>query len=403
MEKSNSIADLMALFAKWRQVLVKNFIIFTVLGATISLILPKWYTSTAVVVPTVQSGGFNLASALNPFLSQSFGFTPSEPQVLTYLGILQSRYVHESAIKEFNLIEIWRCKNIDDALETMPEHTETGIDNNGLIYVESTEKDPQLAADIANFFVDKLQEVNVQLSTQSAKANREFLEARVNEMTKALNSAEDTLRAFQEKNGAYSIPEQVQAMITSAATLQANIYALEVEVQVMENSVNKDHPELLNKKLELAEMKKKLRTMENAADPSDLAEFQIPFNKLPKVGVEYFRLMRDVEKFGAILEFLVPQLENAKLEEIKNTPTIQVLDRAVPAEQKSKPVRSVLTLVIVFMGMTATIIYIAIVENMLRMKTVNEKSYNTIIESKNAIMKDAMRMLTFWKKQRKGN
>ncbi|MBC8277090.1 MAG: hypothetical protein H8E46_02585 [FCB group bacterium] len=397
MDRSNSIAFIFVVLAKWRRVLVRNFFVAAVLGVTVSLVMPNWYRSASTIIPADTFGDFNLASALNPFGAGAFSLASGGSQVMILMGILKSRTVKEAAIEKFDLMELWGNNNIEAALKTIDKRVFIGLDDEGLIFVEAWEKDPQLASDLALFFVEQLEIVNTRLSIQSAKANRIFLEERVDEMMKSLGQSEDSLRVFQELNGAYAIPEQTRVMIETAAQIQAAIYALDVEIEVLKNSVNSDHPELVNRRLEIRELKKKMDNLENRTSPEGLAAFQIPFDKIPQVGLEYIRLFREVEKFNRIFEFLIPQLENARLEEVKNTPTIQILDRARPAEKKSKPKRSRVTLVITFMGLLLTSLYILLAEKWGNLRDNDNRSYQEIESSWKAISAD----LKFWRKKTK--
>ena len=47
-------------------------------------------------------------------------------------------------------------------------------------------------------------------------------------------------------------------------------------------------------------------------------EFSVSFNSLPSLGLENGRLIREVELQSTIQEILIPQFEQAKLEETKN-------------------------------------------------------------------------------------
>jgi len=397
MQQGSNLASFFIVAAKWRRVLLINFFIFAILGAGISLILPKWYKAYSTIIPSNKNQpGIDIAQMLNPFASTGMNFTPAGIEMVTFLGIIKSRMVKEAAIEQFHLIEYWKSRNLDDALSTFDKRLNADINDEGFIVVELEERKPQLAANLVNFMVDKLDSVNKALSVQSAQATRKFLEDRVQEMMLSLQTAEDTLRRFQEKNGAYAIPEQTLAMIQSSADLQAQIYTLEIKVQLLQSSVNSDYPELLNSKLQLKELKAKLQALEGKGGSADLAKYQIPFDKIPEVGIEFIRLKRDVEKFSSILQVLIPQLENAKLEEVRNTPTIQVLDKARPAMLKSKPARSKITIIITLMGMAMTCIYILIAERWSALRESDEVSYNQIYTS----WRDIARDLAFWRKKK---
>ena len=372
-----------------------NFFIFAVLGIAISLLLPKWYRTESTIIPSSSYEGFNLASALNPFQGGPLSFGASD-ELMKYLGILKSRTVREAAVNEFNLLELWSSRDMDAAIRTINKRVIIKLSDEGLIIVEAWEQDPILASNLANFFVDQLQQVNTRLSVQSAHANRVFLEDRVDEMTVKLTKAENELRQFQEENGAYAITDQTRAMIETAAEIQAKIYSIEVEIQVLEGSVKSDHPQLVNRRLELRELKKTMRNLQTNSDAESEASFQIPFDRIPEVGLVYLRLYRDVEKHQKIIEFLIPQLEQARFEEVKNTPAVQVLDRAKPPLRKAKPVRSRLTLVIVFIGMLLTLIYVFIAERWRAMRIEDEETYNQISSSWGAIVSDLM----FWRRKR---
>lgn len=386
------LAYIFVIFSKWRRLFFINFFIFAALGVTISLLLPKWYRAESTIIPSVSYSGFDITAALNPFQGGQFPFGTSD-DLMKFLGILKSRTVQEAAIREFDLMKLWKSRDMDVAVRTMQKRVVIEINDEGLIVVRVWEKKPQLAADLANFFVGQLQEVNIELSTQSARANRVFLEDRVEEINIKLAGAEEELRCFQEANGAYSIPEQTKAMIETAAEIQAHIYMLEVEIQVLEGSMKPDHPQLVNKQLELNELKKTLQSLQSDNLESNETGFQIPFERIPEVGMTYIRLYREAEKHQKILEYLIPQLEQARLEEVKNTPSVQVLDEAKPPFRKAKPVRSHLTLIILFIGMLLTAAYALLAEKWIKVKEEQKDTYQQIAHSWNAIISD----LKFWR------
>lgn len=77
----------------------------------------------------------------------------------------------------------------------------------------------------------------------------------------------------------------------------------------------------------------------------------------PLLLLEEARLLRSVELNQAVFIELRKQLELIKLEVIKNTPVINVLDAAKPPAKKFKPRRIVITLVVVFCTFFASSFY----------------------------------------------
>ena len=69
------------------------------------------------------------------------------------------------------------------------------------------------------------------------------------------------------------------------------------------------------------------------------------FADIPDLGVQLLRLNREVEIQNTLFIFLTQQYEEAKIQEAKNTPTVQVLDYALIPNIKYKPVRSRLLII----------------------------------------------------------
>jgi uncharacterized protein involved in exopolysaccharide biosynthesis len=63
----------------------------------------------------------------------------------------------------------------------------------------------------------------------------------------------------------------------------------------------------------------------------------VPFARVPEVGLELVRLTRDVKIQEVLVTLLTQQFEQARIAEARDTPIVQVLDRAVPAERASRP------------------------------------------------------------------
>jgi uncharacterized protein involved in exopolysaccharide biosynthesis len=121
----------------------------------------------------------------------------------------------------------------------------------------------------------------------------------------------------------------------------------------------------------------------------------IPFGNIPTIGLEYARLFRSVKIQEMLLEFIYPQYEQAKIQEEKDTPTVQILDPAVPPELKTKPKRMVMvavSMIVAFMIYCALVIY-KMQLNLLRDKDFDR--YEKIMNIHTLLQKD----LQFWRKK----
>jgi tyrosine-protein kinase Etk/Wzc len=118
------------------------------------------------------------------------------------------------------------------------------------------------------------------------------------------------------------IPEQGSS---SSAGGAGELYGMkakkEIELAVLEQRMSGDDPAIAQLELEIREIDRKLETF-------------------PEIGIESIRLYRDVVIQQKILEILLPLYEQAKVDEQKDVPVLLVLDRAVVAENKTVPKRS---------------------------------------------------------------
>jgi len=197
---------------------------------------------------------------------------------------------------------------------------------------------------MANFFVDKLNQIYLEMSTAEARSNREFMERRYRQNLQDLKNAEDSLKVFQKKTGIYSVPEQLKAGIEAAADVQSQIALREMQLAILSKTTTPDNELRERTVLELNALRDKMNALQ-VGDEGRRGEFKIfpPFDRAPELGVQYFRLYREVEMQGKIMELILPLYEQAKIEEQRDTPSMLILDNAVPPEKASKPRRFLMT------------------------------------------------------------
>jgi tyrosine-protein kinase Etk/Wzc len=70
----------------------------------------------------------------------------------------------------------------------------------------------------------------------------------------------------------------------------------------------------------------------------------VPTNVMPDVALQYLRLMREVEIQSKLKAFLLPEYEEAKLDEVRNMYGFVTLDSATVPVRKAGPHRSIILL-----------------------------------------------------------
>lgn len=396
--KQSTVMDYLLVITRERKFIVLNFIIISFLAVMVSLLLPKWYRAeTTVLSPRKESGLMGLSSLAANIPFAGLDLLAGSGDLMTYNAILESRGVMEAIANQFHLQAIYKEKNMENTIKVLRKNVIVEINKErGALSVGVLDKKPDRAADMANAFIIYLDSVNSRLNIQKARNDRLFIEKRFHQNEVDLAKAEEELKRFQEKYKAVALPKQTEATIKNAADLQAAIFAAEMELGMYEQYLAPDHITIVQIKMKLFELRKKLDEIEYGFSKSFRAqegkkqnqEMFIPFSEIPQIGLVYARLLREVEVQNKLYGFLIQQYEQAKILEAKNTPTVQVLDRAIPPVRKAKPRRMIILLFAIFLSLLFSLGFIILVESIQRLKETNDERYAKLAQIQSAFKKD---------------
>ena len=194
----------------------------------------------------------------------------------------------------------------------------------------------------------------MKLKSEHASFQRAFIEDRYNQNIHDLEVAEENLKIFQEEHNMVSLEEQTTAAIEVATELISRISIDEVKLQTLKQTFPKEHPEIKILQSEITELNVQLEALDNGDNETTL----IPgFSQVPNLGLKLSRLIRNVEIKNTINIYLTQQYEDAKIQEARNTPTIQLLDPAVPPIEKSSPKRTLMVIVMALITFICTSMY----------------------------------------------
>lgn len=347
-------SDSASLFDYWdvlvaRRTLIASLCFIAVAASlAISLLLPNIFESTASVLPQLESkeGGMLAALLTSPAaggMAQNLGLgLPSLPTTPTdvFVSILKSRVMADDVIAKFNLMDRYREKTMVDTRKELEDHLRITVTKEKVIKVAVEDIDPQIAADMANFYVANLDRVNRTVTVSKAGQNRAFIERRLAETVESMAKAEEALRDFQTKNKTVAVEAQAKVMIEAAAILQGQITAQEVQLQVMGSYLSPDNPDLARIRSNVEELKKQLTIMGSGKDGKGVVlgdRLHPAMTNVPDLALQFGRLFRQVKVQETLFTLLTSQHEQAKIAEARDTPTVQVLDPAVPADKRSRP------------------------------------------------------------------
>jgi uncharacterized protein involved in exopolysaccharide biosynthesis len=413
---NNMQKNLLLLWTK-RKFILKNIGFVTVVSIIIALLLPKWYTSQAIILSS-DAGRFSLLSSLSPIPVADFGLSSLSEDINKFIAILNSRSVKSHMVKKFDLINRYDEKDIEYAMVAFEEKMEIEVTEEGTLKISVIDKDPLVAKKMVEELLIQLDNINQRLSMDKGRYNREFLERRLNQARFDLATAEVNLKDFQEETGIVDIVSQISAQYEAYGQIYiqetqwqlhekemqgrrqiqemqaygqlynqemiayTELYSLkaqtEIQLNVSKATLNPNNPAIKRHEVMLNEQEKQLDLITSSLDKQlldiilglekiegknlinelEYLPTMINFDNFPELGMENARLIRALTIQNTLLELLLPQYETARLEETKNIPTLQIIDAPKVPINKSKPIRSLIVIASIIMGLVISIIYI---------------------------------------------
>tara|TARA_B100001750_G_scaffold245096_1_gene263891 strand:- start:206 stop:1606 length:1401 start_codon:yes stop_codon:yes gene_type:complete len=377
------------IFLLWarRWFIIKNVAVVGVLSVIISLLMPKWYSSQAVILSS-GAGRFNLLSAFANLPLNEFGFSPVNEDISSFISILQSRSVKEHMVERFDLVERYDSRDLEYAMMELEGNTNLRVTDEGALAIAVLDREPKVSMEMVQEMLTQLDLINRRLSREQGKYNRQFIEERLEQTRVDLSNAEEELKMFQQETGVVDILAQVTAQLEAYGQLHSQelqayteLYSQRAQTEVQLNTIRAtltpDNPTIRHYEVLYVEQDKQLRFLSQKLD-SELENLLLSSSgqnvesedaqssegvwlsmaSFPDLGMRSVRLMREVEVQSKLLEILVPQYEQARMEERKNIPTVQVIDEPKVPLNKAKPKRMFIVLGAVFMATVFSMGYV---------------------------------------------
>jgi len=130
----------------------------------------------------------------------------------------------------------------------------------------------------------------------------------------------------------------------------------------------------------VAEMQAQLQKLSAGAEQAD-HDLILAVNDIPELGKKYLFLQRDIEVQKTIYQLLMQQYEQAKIQEAKDSPTIQVLDPPSLAQKRTKPKRAIIVITSAIVSFFLSLLIMWIKEFPQNLQKTDPEKYDTLIQS----------------------
>jgi tyrosine-protein kinase Etk/Wzc len=376
-----NLMDIMLVIAKYNR-FIMAFTAASILLALIYVMLqPFSYTAKTVILPPQTKADSSMAALLGnlggvnamPAASALGLKNPSD----MYLGMLKSRTLADRVIVKLDLQKHYKTKTMTKTREVLKYASNIVAGKDGFITVEYTHSDPVMAANIANAYIRELDSLNSTLAVTEAAKRRLFYEKQIKETSVSLSQAEAAMKQTQRKTGWYEFGGFDVAMAgggaggggtslmsggarVNASVLmkveenRAQITLKELELASKRAYMTEKNPEYIRDLSILAALKSNLAKLQGRNDRAE-ADVKVPVSQLPDIGFAYIHQMRDLKYKQSLLELYSKQFEMAKMDEAKESPLVQVVDKAVPPEERSAPKRGQMMVIATLLALVISI------------------------------------------------
>ena len=368
----NWVRNTSLLWAK-RRTLATTALISLVLALVIAFTIPKQYESSARIMPPSNSmGGAALLAALagRGGASGSLGtlgalagsFLGGGGNTALFIDLLRSGTVSGHLIDRFDLQHIYHKRYRIETSKYLAHHTKIVDDKkSGVITLTVTDTDPVRARDIAQGYLDELNQLVNHTNTSSAHQERLFIERRLQGVKSDLEKAQQQMSNFSSTHSTIDIKEQARAMVDAAARLQAQLIVEQSSLGSLRQIYGDQNIRVRSARARIGELQAEITKMggsskalppDNTAADADSgldnhnSDLYPSLRQLPRLAVPYTNFYREVQVQETVYELLTQQYELARIQEAKDVPVVSVIDAPGIPEKKSFPPRLLLALIL---------------------------------------------------------
>ena len=361
-----------SLFWDYRHLFVRIAGIVFVLSIVVALLLPKEYVSAARIMPPEQGGSSSALLAALLGKTSTGGLAGLAGSLLgtknngaLFVALLRSGTVSGRLIDRFGLQQEYHKRYRDDTAKKLARLTKITEDiKSGVITIAVTDEKRERARDLAQGYLDELNNLVARVSTSSAGREREFIEKRLNTVQAELQRAQLELSDFSSKNTTIDIKEQTRATVDAGARLEGQLIANQSELDSLRQIYGDQNVRVRAAEARTAYLQRELQRASGQSDQNlreggiDAAHPYPALRQLPALGVQWANLYRNVRIHETVFDLLSEEYETARIEEAKSIPTLGIVDFPSFPERKSGPHRTLIVLISTLISGVMTAVFL---------------------------------------------
>lgn len=325
-----SLLDLINVIADNLRLLILGPLVIGLIALAITFTVKPTFTASTRFLPPQQQQSAAVSmlqslGALGGLAGAASGLKNPSDQ---FVSLLKSRTIGDALVDRFNLMERYESEYRQDAIKILADSSNINAGKDNIITVEFDDENPQIAADIANAYVQELEKMLGGLAVTEAQQRRSFFEKQLASTKEALIKAEQSLAASGVSTSALNVSPQTA--LEGPARLRAQVTVQEVKIASMRSYLTESAPEFRQALSELAAIRAQLNKAEREQPASG--------------SNDYIAKFREFKYQETLFELFAKQFEIARIDESREGTVIQVVDKAIPPEKKSKPKKALIAI-----------------------------------------------------------
>jgi len=313
-------------------------------GYFYSLSLPLYYKSTVNCVPaktdanTLGGGLGGLGSTLKDIGLTKLGGKQGESY--EFAVILFTRSIRDSMIKQFGLVKEYEMEGEprDEIYDEFEDKLEVNLRAEGNYEISLWSRDASKAAKMCSTFVTLANDVANRVARMDAAQTTTYLESRVRHMDSAMFAISDSLSHYSKTYLLFSPTDQAQAAAEAMAELKSTVLQQETVLGLLKSNYGTDDPQVKSQQQLVNNLQSQYSDL--ITKPGFAGNFSI--TDAAGIGARFLKLSAEFEAMAKLKAFLMPTLEQAQLDQRKNTPSLIVVDPAEIADKKDRPRRALI-------------------------------------------------------------
>ncbi|MCL5408934.1 MAG: hypothetical protein M1135_02815 [Candidatus Omnitrophica bacterium] len=316
--RKNKIFDILKIHLKYILIVY----VLAMFGSIIFYVVsPKYYLATTEILKPVKNFQTNVSSEV-------------------ILSLLNSNGMQDKIIKKFKLSDEYGTENLDVLRRDFKTNVKISEVGKKIIKIDVIDKNPETAADIANFFYKNLNNLIYNLINMPTVKNRIAIEENLTKTDEQIKSLEYNMDKIEHKNKIIIINNSNKDLSPVADYLMTKLIKEKLELDTIKQT------EPINTK-KLVDTRVKIAYLESQID------------KIIKYKRSLLDIQRDISEKETLFSLLTDQLEKAKFSESKNIVPIQVLDKAIAPTTVYKPDIKIIVIIIscIILGIGLIVIF----------------------------------------------